>query len=207
MHQTRQETSTKWPIPRKGNKYVVRAASHIDNSIPVLIAVRDMLGFAQNAAEVKQMIQQKLIKINGRPVRDYKESIKLFNILELGKKSYKLTFLPTGKFSFQEDSGNQRLCKVTNKKLLSKNQIQINLHDGSNVVTKDKITVGDSVYLDFEGKIKKHVSFEEGKKVFVIEGKHIGHSGEVKKIINGKSLVKLDNKGEAEIQNRLFIVL
>ena len=80
MHLIREEVTKKIPIKRKGTKYVARAASHVTNSVPVVIAVRDMLHFARTSAEVKHMIHTKLLKINGRLVRDLNESIKLFNI-------------------------------------------------------------------------------------------------------------------------------
>jgi small subunit ribosomal protein S4e len=77
MHQARQSVTTKIPIERKGTKYIVRSSSHINDSVPLLIAVRDILGLAKTAREVKHMIQTKLLKINGRLVEDFKESIKL----------------------------------------------------------------------------------------------------------------------------------
>jgi len=42
-----------------------------------------------------------------------------------------------------------------NKKLLKNNQIQLNLHDGTNILSKGKISIGDSVYVDSSSKIKK----------------------------------------------------
>ncbi len=179
MHQTRQTVSTKLPIPRKGTKYVARAKMHVLNSVPVLLAVRDMLKLAQTLKEVKSMINEKLLKINGRSVRDYRESIGLFNLLE-ADKLYRLTLLPTGKFTFEEANIKEgRLCKVLNKHILPGGKVQLNLHDGSNVITKDKIATQDSVYLDLEGNIKKHVALEKGKEVFTLTGRHQGDSGKV----------------------------
>ena len=64
MHLKRQEAITKLPIPRKGTKYVARALSHLDNSVPVVIAVRDMLRLARTTSEVKKMIHEKIFKLN-----------------------------------------------------------------------------------------------------------------------------------------------
>ena len=197
MHLKRQKASTKLPIPRKGTKFIARALSHIDNSVPVVIAVRDMLKLAKNTEEVKKMIQNKLLKINGRFVKDYRHSIKLFNIFEAGK-SYFLTILPTRKFAFEETKDkNLRLCKMINKKILKDGIIQLNLHDGSNVISKDKIPVGDSVYLDFEGKIKKHVSLEKGKKIMIITGKYLGLRGNIESLKENKLIISLDDKNKS----------
>ena len=111
MHQTRAQVDKKIPIRRKGTKYVARARSHERSSVPVVIAIRDILGLAHTTREVKKMINQKLIKINGKAVKDPRESIKLFNILE-ADKAYRLSISPKGKFYFEEAKEKTRLCKV-----------------------------------------------------------------------------------------------
>jgi small subunit ribosomal protein S4e len=198
MHLTRHKSLTKFPIARKGTKYIVRALDHSSESVPVLVAVRDILGLAKTAREVKKMIIQKLLKINGRPVRDYKETIKLFNVFEAGEL-YVLKILPTRKFFFEKDNNKSvRLCKVMGKTILPKGAVQLNLHDGSNLISKEKISMGDSVYLDFSGKMKKHVALEKGSKAFVMSGKYTGQSGTIESMNGKKVMIKLKDK-EAEL--------
>jgi|SRR3989344_3823487 len=173
MHIKRQIVTTKLPIKRKGTTYVARTLSNLNNSVPVMVALREMLGLAKTGKEVEKIIQQKLVSINGRTVEGYKESIQLFNIFK-ADKTYILIILPTGKFSLQPTTSTERLCKVIGKKLLKNNQIQLNLHDGTNILSKGKISIGDSVYVDSSSKIKKHVSFEKGKEGWIISGRYIG---------------------------------
>lgn len=206
MHLTRAETTTRLPIPRKGTRYIARASSHVSNSVSVVLAVRDMLKLAKTAKEVKEMIKEKLLKINGRLVKEYRESIQIFDVFE-ADKSYVLTLLPTNKFAFEDSKEKDiRLCKVINKRLISKGLFQLNLHDGSNVLTKDKISVGDSVYLDFAGKIKKHVSLEKGKEVFIISGKYTGLKGKVEAEDHKKITVKF-KEASAVLDNSSMIAL
>ena len=194
MHQTRQESSTKLPIPRKGTKYIARASSHSYDSVPVVIALRDMLNLAKTSKEVEKMIKQKLLKLNGKLVEDLHESIKLFDILE-ADKSYVLKLLPTRKFFFEESpKASERLCKVMGKKLLKDNKIQLNLHDGSNIIADNKIKIGDSLYLDFSGKIKRHLSPEKGREVFILSGKYAGQSGKIESIDGSSVLIKFKEK-------------
>ena len=199
-HQKRQFTTIKLPIPRKGTKYVVRASSDPKNSVPVLIAVRDMLHLAKTAREVKEMIKSKALKLNGRDVTELKASIKLFNIFQ-ADKTYRLTILPTNKFHLEEiKPTDSRLLKVTNKKILPKNQLQINFHDGTNIITKDKMNVNDSVLLSFDSKIKSHIKPEKGAGVFVFKGKYLGRSGNLQSLKGSKISVKFRNtEGVAEI--------
>jgi small subunit ribosomal protein S4e len=206
MHQTRQETTTKLPIPRKGTKYVARAASNPSLSIPVVIAIRNLLGLAKTAKEVKKMIIQKLLKINGKHVEDMHESICLFDVFEAGK-TYTLTLSSTKKFIFEETpKKSERLCKVVNKRLVKDNKIQLNLHDGSNILADNKIKIGDSLYLDFSGKIKKHISPEKGKEAFVISGKYAGINGKIEHVQDEKVLIKF-KEGKSLLAISQVIVL
>lgn len=206
MHLKRQEAPTKLPIPRKGTKFVARALSNIKNSVPVVIAIRDILLLARTTAEVKKMIHQKLLKLNGRPVKDYRESITLFDILE-ADKPYVLTLIETGKFSLEEvKDPTMRLCKVTNKTLIKNNKVQLNLHDGSNLISEDKISIGDSVYLDMSGKIKKHILLEKGKKVLVIKGKYLGLKGAIESLEGNKVTISLPDNKLTSIDKRQVIV-
>lgn len=207
MHQTRQEASKLLPIPRKGTKYVARALSHQSSSVPVVIALREMLGLAKTAKEVNEMIKQKLLRINGREVKDCRESIRLFSIFSAGNKSFKLTILPAGRFHLEEVRGDKtRICKIIGKKILKGNKTQIALHDGSNLITKEKLNINDSLSLDFNGRIISHSGIEKGKKALIFSGKHLGYSGLIENVHDNKSLIKINDKS-AEIDNSRFIVI
>lgn len=206
MHLKRQKAAIKLPIPRKGTKYIARALSHTSTSVPVVIAVRNMLKLARTSGEVKKMINQKLLKINSRPVKDLRESIQLFNIFEAGK-TYTLTLLPTGKFFFEEAKDPAiRLCKIINKTLIKKNKIQLNLHDGSNVISDEKVSIGDSLFLDSQGKIKKHLLLQKEKPILIISGKYIGLKGKILSL-DGKTItLHLSNKEKPVQLNQSQII-
>ena len=193
MYQTRAETSKKLPIKRKGTRYIARPSSDIQNSVPVVIAVRDMLKLARTSKEVKHMIKNKSLKINSREVKDYRESIKLLNIFE-ADKPYILTLTENNRFKLEPTKSKERICKVTNKTLLSKNQIQLNLHDGSNILTKEKINTNDTVHLSSENKITKVIPMEKGKECFISNGKYVGKKGKIESIEENKVTVKLKDK-------------
>ena len=209
MYQTRQSATKKLPIPRKGTKYVARASSHLQDSIPVVIAIRDILKLAKTNSEVKKMIVMGSLKINGRKVKDTRESIKLFNILEAGNSSYSLSILPTGKFTLKESKEkNSRVVKVQGKKILKNSIEQLNFLDGSNIIyPSKKIKIHDSLVLDFSNKLIKHISLNEAKKVFIIKGKYKGKEAEMKKIQDKKLILKTNDKEEIElpIQNIIAI--
>lgn len=205
MHQTRAQVTKKIPIPRKGTKYVARALSNLDNSVPVVVAVRDMLKLARTSKEVKEMIKEKVLKLNGREIKDERESIKLFNVLQ-ADKTYVLTFSPIGKFTFEEIKSKERLAKVIGKKILSGKKTQINLHDGTNILSNEKIKIGDSVYIDSNNKIAKHVSLEKGKECFVISGKYVGKKGKIHSLENDFADVHLEGNSVKIEKGRLAVL-
>tara|TARA_Y100000310_G_scaffold132739_1_gene131707 strand:- start:528 stop:1157 length:630 start_codon:yes stop_codon:yes gene_type:complete len=193
MHLKRSHLSRKLPVPKKGTKYLARANNHVKDGVPVVVAVRDMLKLARTAKEVKFMIKNNLLKINGKNIKDLKESLRLFNIFE-ADKIYELGILPTGRFKFDEKKTTTRLCKVSGKSFLKNKKVQLNLHDGTNILVlqKDETKIGDSVELDFSGKIIKIISLEKGKKVTVTSGKNVGLHGKIQEIIENKIKIKFD---------------
>lgn len=207
MHQTRALATTQLPLPRKGTKYLARALSHHRNSVPVVVAIRDMLKLALTAKEVKAMIRQKMLKINGRLVKDHRESLHLFNQLEAGKK-YLLSILPTGKFTLKELSKpKDYLGKVIRKRLVNGGEIQLGLHDGFSLLTKDKsIKTGDSVYINSEGDITEHVILSKGNEVFIISGKHQGMTGKISSIEENMISVNYDGR-MVKLDKQALIVL
>lgn len=208
MHQTRAQVSSKIPVPRKGTQYVARPLSNLHNSVPVVIAVRDMLKIAKTAKEVRQMIKQKSLKINGREVKDYRDSIRLFNIFE-ANKTYMLSLTPQGKFVLDATSHKDRPCKVIGKKILAGKKIQLNLHDGTNLLSSDhKIKTQDTVYLDHEGKIKSHIEFNHGKDCLVMGGSLLGQKGKIEKVHGNTVIVKIkDLDLETKLEKSNLIAL
>ena len=205
MHLTRAQTSRRLPIARKGTIYVARPLSHASRSITALAAVRDMLNLGHTAREVKGMINNKAIKINGKPIRDYREPVHIFNILEVGKK-YRLSILPSGRFCLEETKDNKRIAKVIGKKILNGNVSQINMHDGTNLISKERVNIGDSVELDFSNKLIKIIPLGKGSKVFVEFGRSRGNVGVVQALEKNNIQVKLADH-VANLNRRQLIAL
>ncbi|MBI5804215.1 hypothetical protein HY450_03150 [Candidatus Pacearchaeota archaeon] len=205
MHQTRAQTSKKLPIARKGTKYVARSLSSLKNSVPVIIAVRDMLKLARTKKEVKEMIKQKLLKINEREVRDYREGIMLFNVFQ-ADKSYILSLTNHGKFKLEETKAKDRIAKLVGKKILKGRKTQLNFHDGSNLISEEKINVGDTVYFDLSGKIKNKISLKEGADCFVMSGKYIGSTGKIQNVEGKKIKIKIKDMENSVTLDEMSVI-
>lgn len=203
MHLKRQEIPINWPIPRKGTTYVARPEFDMERSIPVSVALRDMLKIAANRKEVKRIIHEKNILLNNRHVSDEKGAILLFDTLSFAplKKHYRLDLMQSGKFGFTEISEkevNHKIAKIVDKRMLKGKRVQINLSDGRNVISDLKCNTGDSVVVDFKNKkIERCIQFKEGAEAFVFAGKHAGEKGKIKTIDNMKKTADLEIAGKS----------
>jgi len=212
-HLKRQTVPKSWPIPRKGTKYVVRPSFGTSKGVPLLILLRDMLKIAQNRKEVKRIIHQKQVLINGILARDEKSNIQLFDkvsIVDAGvgagknsagaKKHYKLNLGSNGKFMIEEigeKDANQKVAKVVNKKILRGKKVQLNLSDGRNYLSNTKCNVNDSVSVDLPNKkISKCLPLKKGAKIIVVAGKHSGERGVLKEIKTEDKIASLNINGK-----------
>jgi len=196
MHQTRNEVIRALPLPRKGTKYVAYASRHNSNSVSIVVAVRDMLKLASTSKEVKGMIHNKVLKVNGKVAKDLHDPISLFSIFH-ADKNYRLTLLPTGRFIFEETKDVIRNLKIIGKTAMSKDIFQYGLHDGTNIASKQNFSVGDTLILDFENKVTKHIALDKGKSVFVFSGSNIGKIGKVESANEMKVVIKFEKEGIA----------
>jgi ribosomal protein S4E len=124
-------------------------------------------------------------------------------VITLGNKNlnYRLEIV-NKKFKLKEISEKEagiKIVKISGKKVLGKNKIQMNLNDGQNFQTKEKFSVGDSVIINTkENKIEKILPLKEGVMIEITLGKHAGKRG---KLIGFESLpreknyiIKIDDK-------------
>lgn len=193
MHLKRQEIGKSWSIPRKGTKYVVVASHEKKNSVPILIVLRDMMKLGRNRKEIKRMLSEGMVSVNGRTVRDDKFALLPFDNLSINKNTYELGFSDKGKFKVNEASKEERILKVLGKKVLKSKVIQLNLLYGKNILSNEKVKVGDSVLIK-DKKIAKVIPLETGREAAVFAGKHRGRKGEIKKLEGGIALLSSNNE-------------
>ncbi len=186
-HNKRQSMPGKWPLARKGNVYYTNSSHAQYSGIPILISLRDVLKIIDTAKEARIMLLGGQVVVNGKVRKDPKFPIQMLDVLSLPKlgKNYRLEV--SGKrIKFAEVSGKvaeKKNSKIVGKVLISKDEIQMNLEDGTNLLTKDKFSVGDTALISLkENKLEKIVPLKENAKVLVTSGKHSGKEGKVIKI-------------------------
>ena len=76
-----------WQISRKESKYVVSTAHgpHDASALPIGIWIRDHMNLAQNTKEVKKILHDRNVVLNGNVVTDEHIGIDVFDIISFPK--------------------------------------------------------------------------------------------------------------------------
>ena len=201
-HLKRMPAPTVWPIPKKSFKWVVkpRAGPHpIDQSLPLLLILRDILHLAKTRREAQLILFERNIKVDGKIRRNDDYPVGLMDVIEISgmNKAYRL--LPTHKrgLSLHAIDGEEKefkLCKIVNKTTVKGGHLQLNLHDGRNILVKtsDPTHHEEDVYATLDllkvkipnSEILSHLKFDEGVLALVTAGKNTGRLGKIVKVEN-----------------------
>ena len=201
MHLKRNSMPKTWPLAKKGTTYITLARDRLGQTIPLIIVLRDILKLAKTRKEVKAILVSGNLKLNDKIIKDEKYPVRLFDTLIVGEKSFK-TVLKNKKFGF-EPGKSEKIAKIIGKKILA-GKTQLNLNDGSNILTKEKANVGDSLIIS-KDKIEV-LPFKEKSNVLFLKGKHLGEQGIVEKI-KGKDLIVKLNKESINAKRENVIVI
>lgn len=195
-----------WPIKIKGITFITRpagAGSPMHMSIPLVIAMKDMLAVAKTTKEVKHILHTHEVTVDGARVYNHDASVAFLGTLSFLKHNYRLIITNKNTLAFvpiTDTEANLRPCRIEGKTLLGKGKVQINCSSGINLtVSKDLYKTADTILIDLKKKsVAQHIPFEKGALVFLYKGAHVGHLATVKDV-HGKSIfLKADDGREFE---------
>ncbi|MEA2074184.1 MAG: 30S ribosomal protein S4e [Euryarchaeota archaeon] len=193
-HQKRIAAPRSWKIARKTLYWAVKSKQGPhpqDRSMPLLLIVRDMLKLADNSSEAKRILNEGNVVVNGKVRKDHKFPVGVFDILSipLVKANYMVLLDRKDKLSLVEigkRAASKKLCRVNGKRIKKEGAIQLNLHDGRNILPGESgtsVNTHDSLLISIpDNEIVKHFAYKEGSKVVVIGGKHSAQTGEIEEI-------------------------
>jgi len=196
-HLKRMPAPAFWPLHKKEFQWAPKpvAGPHpAEKCLPLMLIVRDILHYAKNAREAKIMLSEGRIKVDGKVRGEPKYPAGLMDVIEAPDAKSVFRILPSPgrgldlvKISKEESSF--KLCRIENMTTVRGGDIQLNLHDGRNILIKAK-DLGSSVADSFETldtvqlalkdqKILKRLKFREGSYAIVTSGRNIGKSGKI----------------------------
>jgi small subunit ribosomal protein S4e len=189
-HLKREMSPKFWPIHRKEHVWTVKVGSGphaFKESMPLLIVVRDLLGYAETGKEAKKLITDGQVLVDGKPRRDERYPTGFMDVVELPDAKQLFRVLPAqgGRMKLHPIKSGEagfKLCRIVGKTTVKGERTQLNLHDGRNVIPSDDdetpYKVNDVIQLKVpEQEVLSHVSFEEGVQAIITGGRSQGKKG------------------------------
>ena len=209
-HLKRITSPQSWAIKRKKTKFIVRPRGYLNIGMPLSLILTEFLGLADTRKEVKKIVQNGKILIDGRVVKDERRPLLLMSVMQIQDVgAYRLLFNSRGKLYLKNilsKSAKRKFCKVTSKKLVKGGKIQLGFHEGANLLTEDKnINVHDTVVFDPSKNVEKHLKFEKGSRVFLIGGNGVGNLGTVE-MITPNTAVKINEEIMEIDKKNIFVI-
>ncbi len=188
-HLKRHQSPPHWPIHRKAGVWTIRTKPgphNMDTSIPTTIILRDQLNYATTASEAKRILTKGKLHVDGKPRTEIAFPVGLMDVLHIPDSGEYFRILPDngGKLKFLKISSDEarfKLYRIIGKTNQKKGKIQLNLHDGSNILVnaeQDKYKVNDVLKIKIpEKEIQDYIEFKEMQQVIITGGRSQGARG------------------------------
>jgi small subunit ribosomal protein S4e len=223
-HQKRLSVPNSWPVERKEETWTVKAGAgpHGESGVPLVILMRDVLGYVDSKKEARYALNQGTVLVNGDAVSDERRPIGMFDILAFTEREEYYRVFPDegGRLALTPISAgaaDSRLGKIVRKGQVGGGDFQLTLHDGTNLhVGADEAadySGNDSLVVDNETKeVVAHFPYEEGALVTAVDGTHAGEIGTLAEITvtpgSGNNIVRVEQDGgEFETVEQYVVVI
>ena len=200
QHLKRHVAPVAWPIKRKNITFIAKPnpGSHkLKYSTCVLILLRDVLKYGETAKEVKLIVHNKEVLVNGKKISDVKFPVGLFDVFEIKdtKERYTLLFDEVGKIKLVNTKDNTIYLKVSKKTITPGKKYQLNFMNGFNAFVDEKsfksTKVNDTVVYDLDKKKSlSTINLKQGVYAYIFDGKFQGHFGLIKEFVSYNGLTK-----------------
>jgi small subunit ribosomal protein S4e len=215
-HISRLTVPKSWSIKRKGIKFTTRplAGAHsLRESIPLALVITNMLKYARTRKEVKKILNEGKIFINGKARKELGFAVGLMDVITVPvlNEGYRMFYDSKGKFrllSIKEDEWNLKPVKIINKTIIKGKKVQLNNSDGTNLMTEDgKYQTNDTLIIAInDNSIKEQLPFKTGARIYVTGGTKRGITGTLEGVKEKNITIKTKN-GEFETAKKYAFVI
>ncbi|GAB1605649.1 40S ribosomal protein S4-like [Argonauta hians] len=176
-----------WMLAKLGGVFAPRPSTgphKVRECLPLIIFLRNRLKYALTSDEVKKIVKQRLIKVDGQVRTDPTFPAGFMDVITIDKtdEHFRLIYDAKGRFIVHRIKGEEakyKLCRVRKVQTGIKGIPFLTTHDGRTIRYPDPlIKVSDSVLLDIAtGKIKEMIKFDSGNLCMITGGHNIGRVG------------------------------
>lgn len=195
-HLKRKPAPKFWPIHRKEFVWTAKpkpGPHPISGCMPILLIVREMLGFAKTRKEAKTIVSQGKIEVDGKTQREERFPVGLMDVVSIPDIGKLYRVLPSEKglilHPIEKEEAEFKLCRIENKTSINGGHVQLNLYDGRNVLiqVKDPKKPGEDVYQTLDTlkiglptqEVIGRLKLAKGAPVIIIGGKNVGKHGKI----------------------------
>ena len=211
-----------WPIMIKEHEFTIRPASGphpISWAIPLGILLRDILKYAKTVGEVKRILAEGKVLIDGKVRADYKFPVGLMDVIYLKPANEYYRVLPNSVkrlalVKITPEEATFKLVRLTGKRILRGNKVQLNFHDGRSSIVKVEdpfnIQVGYRIFDVLkisipEGQVMGSIPLEPDAFVSIIGGTNIGKYGTMKETPDTRGPTSLAKVIIGDVENTVTL--
>jgi len=170
------------------------AGSHaLDSCLPLAVVLRDVLGLAKTRKEAKTIVSQEKLYVDGKVRRRDDFPVGLMDVISIPEVNMLFRVLPSYKglilHPISKEEANFKLCRIEDKACVKNGHVQLNLHDGSNILVKvadpknpreDAYETLDTLKVSLpESQVLEQVKMKENAFAIITGGKNVGKYGKI----------------------------
>jgi len=154
--------------------------------MPLIVMLRERLKYALTYREVKMIVMQRLIKVDGKVRTDMFYPAGFMDVVQIDKtkENFRMLYDTKGRFTLHKvskDEASYKLCRVKKVMRGPKGVPFAVTHDGRTLRYPDPdVKANDTVRVDLSNnKILDYCKFESGNIVMINSGNNIGRVGTI----------------------------
>ena len=218
-HLKRLAAPRSWPLKRKANVWTTKQCpgSHsIEESVPAAVMLRDIIKVCDTSREAKRIVANRELLVDGKPVRDAKAPVGIMDVVSIPAMDlyYRVVLSDKGKIAIvpiTKDEAAWKLTMIEDKTKITGGKIQLNLHDGRNIILDaNKYKTGDTLRIAVpDQKIEDVYELKSGATVLIFRGQHAGKTAVVDEYIitkdSSENVVRFKD-GSETVKSNVFVI-
>lgn len=186
-HLKRLNAPKHWMLDKLGGIWAPRPSTgphKLRECLPLIILLRNRLKYALTGKEVKYILMQRLVKVDGKARTDSKFPAGFMDVVGIEKTDeyFRLLYDVRGRFTLHrvsKEEASYKLGRVKSVSMGSGGVPYLVTHDGRTIRYPDPaVKANDTVKIDIEtGKTTDFIKFETGNLAMISGGKNTGRVG------------------------------
>jgi small subunit ribosomal protein S4e len=214
-HMKRLTAPRSWRVGRKAGKFILRphpGAHSLKTGMPLAVLLRDYLGYATTLREARQILSTQEVLVDDIRRKNPRFMVGLLDVIRLkaAKESYRIVIGKSGHLEAMKIPDKEALHKprrITSKTKQPKGATQLGFFDGYTAAVKDDTyKVGDTLLIEFPGRVMQHFKMQSGSLAYITGGRHQGVVGIIDKV-GPKGMIIKAKKSSFRAQKRHVFVI